>query len=199
MPLSGDAKTKYQREYMRRMRAGAKSEPKAAPSKVKPAKAEPDPGPLSMSAQEKLDAHKRRLDREHAEWEKAFEWRLSEAARVEVLKRTEERFKWMKEQEEQANKIINGYKGVMTRSLFKRVQARCHPDAGGNNELFIAFTALEKILVKDSLEASEREIRRTVEQWESRKRAEVAAAAKRREEAKAKAEARAKREAAKAT
>jgi uncharacterized small protein (DUF1192 family) len=32
--MSGDAKTKYQREYMRKRRAGAKAEPKAARSHV---------------------------------------------------------------------------------------------------------------------------------------------------------------------
>jgi hypothetical protein len=31
MPLSGDAKTRYQRDYMRQRRAGAKSKSKAAP------------------------------------------------------------------------------------------------------------------------------------------------------------------------
>jgi len=34
MPLSGVAKTKYQREYMRKRRAGAKAGPKAARSRV---------------------------------------------------------------------------------------------------------------------------------------------------------------------
>lgn len=113
------------------------------------AKAEPDVkrADLSMTAQQKFDAamrqEKRRLESE-----------FDERVRVAVLKRIDEY--WLPKHKQmlaQAKAIIGKHKGFIPRAMFIKILACCESSQRKSltdawlNEAFIAFKALERVLV----------------------------------------------------
>jgi hypothetical protein len=164
--LSGDAKTKYQREYMRKRRAGAKPEPKTAPQpasakapalEARIAKleaelgAQPGADALPKSYRERFEAMCRRQDRE-------FEWRVKQAASTEASRLLDEIFlpglRERLEQNERQTKAIDaalyGRTPLMPKAMFRKILACLHPDSRAAasekmfNEAFAAFSAKSK-------------------------------------------------------
>jgi transposase len=110
------------------------------------------PPPLAMPMQQRLEAA---IEREKRKVEVEF----LERVRVEVLRRTEDRLKWMDEKEAEAERIIATRKGVMTKAAYRKILFCIHPDrvAALNDpelsrrfgEAFDLVTKLEKLLLDE--------------------------------------------------
>jgi hypothetical protein len=124
---------------------------------------------LSMSERKKAEKYRQRLQRE-------FAWALEDRVQPEVRRRTEELRQHLKEKTAETEKEKKlwqdrlhtsggpGNRGVMSHWLFRQILGRLHPDAGGDNNLFIAFNAMKARLTpgKDVL-AEQEKLRRKQE------------------------------------
>jgi ParB family transcriptional regulator, chromosome partitioning protein len=128
-------------QLIARAKAGEKVSAKSIYADL-PWKVEPEPA-LSMSATQKLDAYKRRLDREYA-------WRMKEEAQALAQEQIRKWLDYWKEQEAEYDAVIKARRGVMDRAFFRRILARLHPDAGGQADLFDAFKKMEKLLLNEA-------------------------------------------------
>ena len=115
--LKGEAKTKYMRDYMRRRRAGVKTDPEPKPRQRVHVEPQVDAAAVSMSAQQKLEAairqEKRRLasefeQRVRSEIKKRIVFKLAEFKTIISSLHPDSRKSISNEKLEQAFKLMNG-------------------------------------------------------------------------------------------
>jgi hypothetical protein len=107
-----------------------------------------DPATLSMSAQQKLEAFKRKLTKEK-------DWEVKQRVEAEVKVHIDEWLPRMKERIDHAEAIINRHKGLIPRATYRQILSCLHPDSRNSTSdeklarAFNAFEQLERVLVKE--------------------------------------------------
>ena len=110
--------------------------------------------PVTASMQEKLDAHKRKLEREFEKGKAKWEAETNERLRKEHVRWLEERVAVYKDKAKQAEAIIEGRKGVFAKKDLMTIKSCLHPDSRNAvsdaklAEAFRLFSEAEPVLLK---------------------------------------------------
>jgi hypothetical protein len=122
----------------------------AAPAAQAPPPPADDPASLSMTAQQKLEAYKRQVERDVTrKLEAQFEQRVRDEA-YQLFDRSLEmwinRFEAAEHQIKEFGAMINRRKPILSRKYFRLFQARVPPDTGGTHDLAVEFNSKAEVI-----------------------------------------------------
>jgi hypothetical protein len=105
---------------------------------------------LSMTAQQKLEAYKRQIEREITrKLEAQFEQRVQDEARQwfdHSLQMWCNRFEAAERQIKEWNSLLNRHKPILSRRMFRIIHASVQPDKGGTHDVAVEFNSKADVI-----------------------------------------------------